>query len=397
MDPAGQPLRVLRLCSVFEPPDGPAAPARFDPVGGMQTHTGELSRALDRHGVRQVVVTTRPPGAPRRARLGAHGVVLRLGLPISPCRQAYAWPAAAAVARAAAGADLLHAHLGEDIAVVPIALAAARRHRLPLVLTVHTSVAHTLAVSGVRSALLKVLGGASERAGTRRADAVITLTPRLAGLLTDHGVPAGRVHVVPSGVPDGPFDADPGADPLDDPARPRVLFLGRLHRQKGVDVLVRAIATLPGARLVLAGDGPDRAALRRLAERCGIAGRVRFLGFVPRPQVPALLRHADVLALPSRYEELGTAVLEGLRAGVPVVASDTGGIPSILTDGVDGLLVPPGRPEALAAALHRVLSDAALARRLAERGRERARAYSWGPLAGRVLDVYASVLPRVPA
>ena len=71
---------------------------------------------------------------------------------------------------------------------------------------------------------------------------MITLTPRLAGLLTDNGVPAGRVHVIPSGVPDGPFDADPGADPLDDPHRPRVLYLGRLRRQKGVDVLVRAVA-----------------------------------------------------------------------------------------------------------------------------------------------------------
>lgn len=79
---ASRSIRVLRLCSVFEPPEqcmhGPAA--RFDPVGGMQTHTGELTRALDQLGVAQLVVTTRPPGAPSRARLGQHGTVLRVGL-----------------------------------------------------------------------------------------------------------------------------------------------------------------------------------------------------------------------------------------------------------------------------------------------------------------------------
>jgi glycogen(starch) synthase len=393
----GSALRVVRLCSVFECTGGRAGSARFDPVGGMQTHTGELSRALDRRGVRQVVVTSRPPGRPRREGLGEHGTVVRLGLPVPVFRQGYAWPAAAVVARAAARADLVHAHLGEDLAVVPIALAAARRFRLPMVLTVHTSVAHTLAVTGLRSALLKAVGGWWEQFGARRADAVITLTPRLAELLTGSGIPAGRVRVIPSGVPDALFDADgPSADPVAGVPRPRVLFLGRLHRQKGVEVLVRAAAALPGVQVVLAGDGPERAALRRLAGRLGLADRVHLLGFVPRRQVPALLRSADVLALPSRYEELGTAVLEGLRAGVPVVASDTGGIPSVLTDEVDGLLVPAGQPAALAAALRRVLTDDALARRLARQGRQRSRDYSWETLVDRVHDVYTGALRTVP-
>jgi glycogen synthase len=119
---------------------------------------------------------------------------------------------------------------------------------------------------------------------------------------------------------------------------------------------------------------------------------VSFLGFVPREQVPALLAAADVLTMPSRYEELGTAVIEGMRAGVPVVATDTGGLSTTITDGVTGLLVPPGQPAALAVALRRVLSDDALARRLADAAQQRSRDYSWDSLAGRVLGVYRAVL-----
>jgi glycogen synthase len=392
------PVRVLRLCSVFEPAAGQRAAPRFDPVGGMQTHTGELTRALDRRGVRQLVVTTRPPGSPRRERFGGNGEVVRLGLPVPWFRQGYAWPAAWVLARAAPRVDLVHAHLGEDLAVVPLALGAARRGRCPLVLTVHASVRHTLTVTGPRSLVLKSVGGWWEQIGERRADAVIVLTPRLARLVCAAGVPQERVHVIPSGVPDGLFDAPPAASDGSDrepdglPPRPRVLFLGRLHEQKGVDVLVRAVAALPGVQLLLAGDGPERSALRRLAARLGVGDRVRFLGFVPRGQVPALLCAADVLALPSRYEELGTAAIEGMRAGVPVVAADTGGISSTVTDGVTGLLVPPGQPEALAAAVRRVLDDRALARRLVEAARERSRDYSWAALADRVLGVYRDVL-----
>ena len=392
----GIPLRVLRLCSVFEPTSGQLVAARFDPVGGMQTHTGELTRALDGRGVRQLVVTTRPPGAPRRERFGAHGGVVRLGLPVPLLRQGYAWPAAGVLVRAVSGVDLLHAHLGEDLAVVPLALAAARWGRCPVVLTVHTSVRHTVAVTGPRSAVLKSWGGWWEQVGERRADAVIALTPRLAGLVTGAGVPAQRVHVIPSGVPDGLFDGPSAPEPLVGlPPRPRAVFLGRLHVQKGVDVLVRAVAMLPGVQLMLAGDGPERAALRRLVASLGIGDRVRFLGFVPRTQVPGLLAAADVLVLPSRYEELGTAVIEGMRAGVPVVAADTGGVSATVTDGVTGLLVPPGQPTALAAALRRVLTDDGLARRLADAARRRSRDYSWEVLADRVLGVYRDVLGDV--
>jgi glycogen synthase len=391
----GDAVNVLRLCSVFQPPDSAIAGrgARFDPIGGMQTHTHELTLALDRLGVAQTVVTTRPPSTSPEEALGAHSRVIRLGLPVPWVRQLYSWPAFGLLPRLAASADLIHAHLGEDLAVTPLARRAARRNRLPLVLTVHTSVRHTLAVTGPRSALLSVVGGAIERRSVAAATAVIVLTTRMAELIRADGR-TGPVYVVPSGVVSVPADVD-DARLLAEIPRPRVVFLGRLHAQKQVDTLVRAARQLPGTQIVLVGDGPERGSLHRLAQRLHVADRVWFLGFVPHQHVAGLLRAADALALPSRYEELGTALLEGMQAGLPIVASATGGVQQVIADGRTGLLVPPGDPSALAAALGRVLADRALAERLGVAARAEAARYDWADLAGRILAIYESALEPV--
>jgi len=390
-------LRVVRLCSVFEVPaaalDGRGA--RFDPVGGMQNHTGCLTRALDGRAVRQDVVTSRRPGAPRRERLGRAATVHRLGLPIRTARQLYAPFAAGELARLCRDADLLHAHLGEDLAVVPLAVTAARRAQIPLVLTVHMSLAHTLDCPGLRARVLRAAGGRLERAGVRHADAVIALTRRLANVLEAPGTPHGRVHVIPSGVVPAEFAAAGRPDPLAGLPRPRVVFVGRLAEQKGVDTLLEAAARLPDAAVGIVGDGPLRDALERQAAALGLGERVTFTGFRPHEDVPAVLAGADVLVVPSRYEELGTVLLEGMQAGVPIVASDVGGIGEAL--GSAGLLVPPGEPDALAAAVDAVLRDPALAARLRAAGRERAGRFDWSVLAARVHGVYESVLGGVRA
>ena len=105
----------------------------------MQNHTAALTRALDRRGVLQTVLTTRPPTAPRLQRLGDNARVIRLGLPVRCFRQFYSPQAAIVASLLAARADLVHVHLGEDLAVTPVGAAAARLYRLPLVLTVDTS------------------------------------------------------------------------------------------------------------------------------------------------------------------------------------------------------------------------------------------------------------------
>jgi glycogen synthase len=387
-------IRVLRLCSVFEPPASALVGkgVRFDPIGGMQNHTAELTRALDRRGIVQTVLTTRPPTAPYFERLGDHARVIRLGLPVRRFRQLYAPQAAILAPILAIRADVVHVHLGEDLAVIPLGAAAARVHRLPLVLTIHTSLRHTLAVGDLRSALLKTLGGPIERWGEHLAEAVLVITSRLHRLLVSDGVEQNRLHLIPPGVKASLFEG-PFEDPFADIRRPRVLFVGRLARQKGVSTLVEAAGLLkdPSAQVLFVGDGPERKALEREAQRIGVGDRLHFVGFFAHDQLSAVFAHADLLVLPSLYEELGTVLLEAMQAALPIVASRTGGIPDVIEDGVNGLLVPPGDPEALARAIDRLLADRALAYRLSEGAQERAKDYDWEVLAGRVLQVYRGI------
>jgi glycogen(starch) synthase len=365
-------ISVLRLCSVFEPPPSALVGrgVKFDPLGGMQNHTAELTRALDRHGIVQTVLTTRPSTAPYFQRLGDHSRVIRVGLPLRCFRQLYAPQAAIIAPILALRADLVHVHLGEDLAVIPLGSAVARLHHLPLVLTIHTSLHHTLAVSDLRSAVLKTLGSPIERWGEHFAEAVLVITPRLHRLLLSEGVEEDRIHVIPPGVNPSLFEG-PFEDPFSGVGKPRVEFVGRLAPQKGV--------------------GPERPKLEREAKRIGVGDRVRFLGFFAHDRLPAVLAHADLLVLPSLYEELGTVLLEAMQAALPIVASRTGGIPDVIEDGINGLLVPPGEPEALAHAINHLLADRDLARRLSEGARERAKDYDWEVLAERVLRVYQDV------
>ncbi|MDP8957763.1 MAG: glycosyltransferase family 4 protein [Actinomycetota bacterium] len=388
----GQLLSVLRLCSVFEPPRRLPLDrvAGFDPIGGMQSHTAKLTRALDRLGVRQKVVTSHLPGAPAREQLGDHTEILRLGWPIQGLRQLYSLPAALHLLRVGGSADLVHVHLGEDLAVVPLGLMAASIHHLPMVLTIHCSLGHTFRGRGLRAFALRTLGARLERLGTRRASAVIVLTKRLERAL-ERLVDPVRLHVIPSGV-DRELFRGPFADPLPDLPHPRVLFVGRLAPQKGVLRLLRAMPMLlPDAHLVLVGDGPQRSKVEAEIDRMGLRERVHLTGFAHHHHVPAYLAHADVLALPSVYEELGSVLVEAIQSGIPIVASRTGGISEVVEDGREGLLVDAGDRLALAGAVNRLLHDSELTARLSTGAQASAARYDWQELAREVLALYHRV------
>ncbi|RBY83283.1 glycosyltransferase family 4 protein [Blastococcus sp. TF02A-26] len=396
---------VLRLCSVFEPdPAGRTGPeldgraARFDPIGGMQNHTATLTRCLDAQGHRQTVVTSRLAAPAGSTRIGTAAVVYRTGVPIARLRQLWALAALPVVLRRSERpVDVVHAHQGEDLAVLPLARLAARRHRAPLVVTLHCSVGHTLTGGSPRARLLRAVGGWVERRTLRRADAVVVLTERTAAAVRADGVPAERVHTIPSGFDPALFAGTDG-DVLAGTGRPRIGYVGRLAPQKRPDVLVQAFGLMQErSELVVVGDGPDRELVERAAAESPARERITLRGFVAHDAVPGVLASLDVLVLPSAYEEMGSVLTEAMAAGLPVVASDVGGIPTVVDDGVTGLLVPPLDPPALAAALDRVVGDADLRTRLAAGARERAGDYGWPRLAGRVATVYAGVRAQVGA
>ncbi len=391
---AGPWLRVLRVCSVYQLPVARfhRPDARFDPVGGTQTHTEGLTRSLDDLGVAQTVLTSRLSGPTGRQQVGRWSQVRRVGLRTSRWRQLWSLPALV-LALSGARPDLVHGHQGEDVAALAISWLAARRHRCPLVVTIHCSVRHTMQVISLWSWATKLAGGWVERRVLRRADAVITLTHAAAARAVVDGARA--VRVIPSGVWPQPYRT-PAPAPLPHIPHPRIGYVGRLAPQKSVETLLQALPVLATshAQLVLVGDGPDRERLTATAARLGVTDRVHLLGFLPHARIAAVLQHLDVLVLPSRYEELGSVVLEAFAAGVPVVASAVGGIPEVIADRVTGLLFPVGDPAALAEQLDTVLSDPALAGRLAARAQRDAGRHAWPELAGLVVTLYRQTLGR---
>lgn len=285
--------------------------------------------------------------------------------------------------------DVVHAHVGEDISVLPIARMAAVRHHAPLVVTVHSSPWLTVRPVDRRTASIHLLGGIAERRVLPRAERVLVLTDHAAGMLRRHGM--SEVEVVPLGVDVDPFgSARP--DPMPSAERPRIVCVARLVRSKGVDVLIRALGSVLGDhRLIVVGDGPQRAALMSLADEQGVGGRVRWVRSVPHRDVAAHLMHTDVAVLPSQYEEAGRCLIEAMAAGTPVVASRVGGIPSIVEEGVNGLLVPADDHVALGSAVERVLGDANLRRALTANGRATASMHGPEALTTAVLRSYRAV------
>jgi glycosyltransferase involved in cell wall biosynthesis len=190
-----------------------------------------------------------------------------------------------------------------------------------------------------------------------------------------------RITVIPCGVDVGHYAPDGPEHPAAERTRrPRLLYVGRLVMRKGIGNTITALAEVPGAELVIAG-GPDPAELhldpevkrlRRLAARCGVSDRVRFLGRVDRSGLPALYRSADAVMCVPWYEPFGLAAVEAMACGQPVVASAVGGLSDTVVDGVTGVHIPPRRPDLAAAAVRRLLADPRLRRRLGAAGRARA-------------------------
>jgi len=176
-----------------------------------------------------------------------------------------------------------------------------------------------------------------------------------------------------------------------------ILFSSRIVREKGLHVLLRALATVDGSwRLCVAGEGADRRQAEESARRIGVADRVSFLGWLDHEALTARLAEAAVVAMPSLWPEpFGLVGLEAMAHGRPVVAFDVGGISEWLTDAETGFLVPPGNVDAMADRLRRLLDDPVLARDLGMRGRARVeREFGVHRHLGQLMDAYAEVRAR---
>lgn len=216
---------------------------------------------------------------------------------------------------------------------------------------------------------------AYHRLAVRTADTVIVPSRHVARLVEGWGVEPARIRVIYNAIPDPKLSGTPRAalrHELGLPAGKLIVSVARLTPVKGVDVMLRALERLPEWRLIVIGDGPQKPAL----EQMPAAARTVFSGRLAHDDVLRYVRAADIYVLSSRTEGLSHTLLEALAVGTPSAATRVGGNPEVITDGVDGLLVPPDDPGALAEAILR-LADPGLYAQISAAALKRSEAFRW--------------------
>ena len=360
--------------------------------GGAGVHVEYLARALS--GL--VDLTVHCQGAPRDT------AVAHQAWPILRDAALRVFSADLSMADAVAGSDLVHSHTWYANLAGHL---ASLLHGIPHVATVHS-------LEPLRPWKAEQLGGGyalsswAERVSLASATAVVAVSEGMRSdvLSVYPEISPERVRVIRNGIDTLEYAPDPGTDILEkhgvDPSRPYVIFVGRITRQKGVPVLLRAASGLvPQAQLVLCAGQADTPELE--AEVTGLvdglratrSGVVWIPEMLPKREVIQLLTHATVFAIPSIYEPLGIVNLEAMACGTAVVGSRTGGIPEVVADGETGLLVPPGEPEPLGEALNALIRDPDRAAAMGQAGRKRAVAeFGWAAIAAQTVALYAELV-----
>lgn len=375
------------------------------PTGAPAWHATELAAALARAG-NDVRVYTRSdaPGRPQEVSLDGGATLLHV--PAGPARPmaeeallrhtklfgerlAERWSGGGWVP------DLIHAHYWLSGLA---AMVARKGTPAPIVLT------YQELGSRRRRFLGDADGSPACRVGFERelgmgVDRIITHCRAETSELIRLGVPRRQITIVPLGVDPDRFAPDGSlAPPRHTPARVVMVGApGELRERKGYADAIQALRLVPGAELVVVGGpakrelktDPQARALRSVAVRAGVGDRVRLVGRVPREEMPGWYRGADLITSASWYDSFGITAVEGMAAGVPVVATEVGGFPDTVVDGLTGRLVPPHQPNALGHAMRSVLADPIRRVEYAAAGLDRVRqVYSWDRVATRVLAEY---------
>jgi phosphatidylinositol alpha-mannosyltransferase len=355
---------------------------------GVNAHVQHLAAEFRARGHTVRVVAPGPPGVAREAE-------------VTPLGRAFPFPSGGSRARVTISPwlgphvkrllarerfDVVHLH---EPLISALTLLTLRYAQSPTVGTFHAA----RETGGSRGyALLAPL----LRPWVRRLNGRIAVSPAAARLAARYF--PGTYEVIPNGIDVARFAAPASCPIALQGERPAILFVGRFEPRKGLDVLLEAFARLkprhPALRLVVVGDGPRRPAYERwVAERA--VPDVSFVGRVSGAELPAYYQHATVYCAPNTgNESFGIVLLEAMAAGCPVVASSIAGFAAVLTHEAHGLLTPPRDPAALAAALDRLLGDAALAARYTAAARSHVEQYDWPTVADRVLAYYGRLLSQ---
>lgn len=292
-------------------------------------------------------------------------------------------------------AQIVHGHWA--IPTGPALVACARRLRIPSVITMHGGDVYVNRAEGydfpTRWYVRPVL-----RWTLRHASALTAISEDCRMHALNAGAHADDIHLVMNGADLRRFS--PGSKPGEIAGAPpgaHMIFACRqLFPRKGIRFLIQAAARLrpryPDMRLVIAGDGFERADLENLAKTTGVADITAFVGWVPNRELPPYYRACAVSVIPSLEEGFGIPAAEAMGCEAPVVASDAGGLPEVVADGITGFVVPKGDVDALTAAIDRLLADPELSQRMGKDGRARAlERFDWDRSAVQFDSLYRTV------
>ena len=357
-------------------------------IGGVETHVASISRELARRGHDVTVLTSRyDRSLPERedwqglriVRVKTRSVMFRT--PIAPATKR---------AIESLHADVVHAHSPPPLSAY-YAAKASRRRGLPFVVTYHCDIEVPSIFGPIVESLYRSTLGYST---TRRADRIVMSTSTYAA--TSRAVWRYNPVVIANPVDVHRFHPGNDGGPVrqlhgirDDESL--VLFVGRMYAHKGIENLIEAARYVPYAKFLLVGGGTELNAFKRLAQRTGVADRVRFPGPALPDRLSTYYAACDLFVLPSvsRLEAFGIVALEAMASGKAVVLSDIPGVREVIQDGVEGLLADPVNPEDLALKIRALLADDAQRAAMGRRGRETAeRSYSIELITDRIEQVY---------
>lgn len=385
----------------------PLAPLGGRETGGMNVYVLELSRELARLGYEVDIFTRRDGDLPRVEQVAANLRLVRLDAgPAEPvekeeivaCLPEFARDMRRFTHGEGRGYDIIHSHYWQSAWA---ARAIARHLRVP-----HVVMFHTLGEVKNRARISEHEPARRirhERAIARRADAIVTASDHERQLLSRYyGAQEEQMHTIPCGVDIGlfrPRDQQGSRRRLGlEMDGPVLLWVGRLEKLKGVDILIQALAELDErdfTLLVVGGDeraGTLKAELQSQAAEAGLAANVRFVGAVPHDELPVYYSAADVCVVPSYYESFGLVAVEAMACGTPVVASRVGGLVSTVIDGVTGYLIPWRCPGPFAEKLEVLLHNPELRANFSAAARRSVERFRWEGVALRIADVYDQVL-----
>lgn len=371
-------------------------------VGGIASHCAGLAEALVKNGVETHVVTLEFPGASAfedYKGIKIHRAQISVGHP-----NFMTWillfnhflEKKIAELSHTSSFDLVHIH---DWLVAPAGIAAKFFLGKPLLTTLHST---ENGRSGLHTPDAYMIDGVEWWSAYEAKKIIVTSNSMKHEVCGHFHVPWEKVDIIPNGIDVSKFDVNVDRNAVRSrfgvaPHEKLILYVGRLVPQKGVEYLIHAapmiVSRYHDTRFIIVGEGWMRDYLQGLANASGYGWKINFTGFLPDPEMVALMKSADVLVVPSIYEPFGIVPLEGMAAGVPVVASQVGGMAEIIEHDKTGVYVYPRSPESIAWGVTHLLFNQSHAQWIVQNALNAARnIYSWDAIAKKTLQVYEGVM-----